>query len=82
MVRGAHVAVEDGDAANVIERERQFLNYYADFCNDCGNCDVFVPEEGGPYKVKPRFFGARATFEADLRTTGSSWRRIRAGTSR
>src|SRR5262249_42293868 len=35
-----------------------------DFCNECGNCDVFCPEEGGPYKVKPRFFGSRETFDA------------------
>ena len=30
---------------------------FADFCNDCGNCDVFCPEDGGPYVLKPRFFG-------------------------
>ncbi len=48
-----------------MKRKRQFANY-ADFCNDCGNCDVFCPEEGGPYKVKPRFFGAAATFDADV----------------
>jgi putative selenate reductase len=36
----------------------------ADFCNDCGNCDVFCPETGGPYKVKPRFFGSLDGFRA------------------
>jgi putative selenate reductase len=46
-----------------IEREYQIGNY-ADFCNDCGNCDVFCPEDGGPYVEKPRFFGSRETFEA------------------
>lgn len=30
---------------------------FADFCNECGNCDVFCPEEGGPYEIKPLFFG-------------------------
>ena len=25
------------------------LANYADACNDCGNCDVFCPEDGGPY---------------------------------
>ena len=63
VVRGGVVQVESAPALTV-KRKRQFANY-ADFCNDCGNCDVFCPEEGGPYKVKPRFFGARATFDAD-----------------
>ena len=40
------------------------LATYADFCNECGNCDVFCPEWGGPYKVKPRFFGAEASYRA------------------
>ncbi len=40
---------------------RQFGNF-ADFCNDCGNCDVFCPEDGGPYVVKPRFYGSYAAF--------------------
>ena len=40
-----------------IAKQRQYANF-ADFCNDCGNCDVFCPEEGGPYLVKPRFFGS------------------------
>ena len=63
VVRSGHVVPESAPALGV-KRKRQFANY-ADFCNDCGNCDVFCPEEGGPYKVKPRFFGARATFDAD-----------------
>ena len=40
----------------VIAKQKQYANY-ADFCNECGNCDVFCPEDGGPYVVKPRFFG-------------------------
>ncbi len=31
---------------------------FQDFCNDCGNCDTFCPEDGGPYLEKPRFFGS------------------------
>ena len=42
-----------------------------DFCNECGNCDVFCPEDGGPYVVKPRFFGTLAAWQADGRATGS-----------
>jgi putative selenate reductase len=38
------------------------LASYADACNDCGNCDVFCPEDGGPYIEKPRFFGSLETY--------------------
>jgi putative selenate reductase len=31
---------------------------FADACNDCGNCDVFCPEDGGPQVEKPRFYGS------------------------
>ncbi|HVN49357.1 MAG TPA: glutamate synthase [Bacteroidota bacterium] len=44
-----------------IEKRHQIGNY-ADACNECGNCDVFCPEDGGPYIVKPRFFGSRETY--------------------
>jgi putative selenate reductase len=45
-----------------IEKSHQIANY-ADFCNDCGNCDVFCPEHGGPYIKKPRFFSSRESWE-------------------
>jgi putative selenate reductase len=38
-------------------KERHQLAVFQDFCNDCGNCDTFCPEDGGPYVEKPRFFG-------------------------
>jgi putative selenate reductase len=38
-----------------VEKSHQLANL-ADFCNDCGNCDVFCPEDGGPFLEKPRFF--------------------------
>ncbi len=59
---------EDGSVAHrlgvpfVVEQETQIGNY-ADFCNECGNCDIFCPEDGGPYIRKPRFFGSLASFE-------------------
>lgn len=46
----------------VVSRPHQIANL-ADACNECGNCDVFCPESGGPYKVKPRFFLDPATWE-------------------
>ncbi len=45
----------------VIAKKHQ-LATYADFCNECGNCDVFCPEDGGPYALKPRFFGTKETW--------------------
>jgi putative selenate reductase len=44
-----------------VMKARQFANY-ADACNECGNCDVFCPEDGGPYTEKPRFFSAPETY--------------------
>lgn len=49
-----------------LSRKRQFANF-SDFCNQCGNCDVFCPEEGGPFLRKPRFFGSLAAWgQSDL----------------
>ncbi len=36
---------------------------FADFCNECGNCDIFCPEDGGPYQIKPLFFGSLADWQ-------------------
>jgi putative selenate reductase len=44
-----------------IEKVKQIANF-ADACNECGNCDVFCPEDGGPYIEKPRFFGSLNSF--------------------
>jgi putative selenate reductase len=46
-----------------IEKEMQIGNY-ADFCNECGNCDTFCPEYGGPFIEKPSFHGTLQSFEA------------------
>jgi len=62
------VRVGDGGAVEVsaggeyrVERTHQLANF-ADWCNECGNCDVFCPEDGGPYVVKPRFFSGEASY--------------------
>ena len=47
-----------------VSEERQIGNF-ADFCNDCGNCDTFCPEDGGPFRLKPRFFVSRERWLAD-----------------
>lgn len=40
-----------------VKEPHQIANF-ADACNECGNCDVFCPEDGGPYIEKPRLFGS------------------------
>jgi putative selenate reductase len=55
--------VEENERVFKLKDSQQFASF-ADFCNDCGNCDVFCPEEGGPYLVKPRFFGSREQMES------------------
>ncbi len=46
----------------LIEQVHQLANY-ADFCNECGNCDTFCPEYGAPFIEKPGFFGTQSAFE-------------------
>jgi putative selenate reductase len=48
---------------------------WADACNDCGNCDVFCPEDGGPYIEKPRLFSSLESFRADAPRPGFFVRR-------
>ncbi len=44
-----------------IKEAMQIANY-ADFCNECGNCDTFCPEYGGPYIKKPAFYGTEESW--------------------
>ena len=60
LLAGGAVRRMPGGALRVV-KERQFANW-ADACNECGNCDVFCPEDGGPYNEKPRFFGSLETY--------------------
>ena len=59
----------------VIERHRQLGNF-ADACNECGNCDVFCPQDGGPYLAKPRFFGSTAAWKATPDRDGFAFGRV------
>ena len=56
--------VREGPPKRFEITEETQIACYADFCNECGNCDTFCPEYGGPYIKKPTFFG-----------TEQSWRR-------
>ena len=62
VLDGGEIAREPGGTFRV-SRTEQWANF-ADACNECGNCDIFCPEDGGPYIMKARFFGSLASFEA------------------
>ena len=55
--------VREGPAKRFEITEEMQIACYADFCNECGNCDTFCPEYGGPYIKKPSFFGTRQSWE-------------------
>ena len=59
------------ELAGVLEltKPHQIANF-ADACNECGHCDVLCPEDGGPYRVKPRFFGTVAAWAASSSLDG------------
>jgi putative selenate reductase len=59
-VEGGHAVPVAGGRFEVHERHQ--IGTFQDFCNDCGNCDTFCPEDGGPYLEKPRFFGSLAAW--------------------
>ena len=67
-VEGARVVASDG--GRVESRERHQIATFQDFCNDCGNCDTFCPEDGGPYLEKPRFFGSLAAWRRQAARDG------------
>ncbi|NNE09003.1 MAG: glutamate synthase, partial [Gemmatimonadetes bacterium] len=46
------------EGETIVLNEKHQIANFADFCNECGNCDIFCPEDGGPYIIKPRFFGS------------------------
>ncbi|MDH3746297.1 MAG: glutamate synthase [Acidobacteriota bacterium] len=50
--------------------QRHQIGNFVDFCNDCGNCDIFCPEDGGPYVMKPRFFGREETWRQSRHIDG------------
>ena len=55
--RSASGAMRPGPLRRFEIKEIMQIACYADFCNECGNCDTFCPEYGGPYIKKPTFFG-------------------------
>ncbi|MBZ0173338.1 MAG: hypothetical protein K8E66_13215, partial [Phycisphaerales bacterium] len=58
---GGHWSSETG--VPIVLKQKHQIGNFADFCNECGNCDIFCPEDGGPYVLKPRFFGSLGAWE-------------------
>lgn len=52
--RDGEPALAPGDTVTAADRQYVVL---ADACNECGNCDTHCPQEGGPFRVKPRLAG-------------------------
>ncbi|PYQ37780.1 MAG: glutamate synthase [Acidobacteria bacterium] len=64
-----HFRVREGAVARIpggqfVARKAHQIANFQDFCNECGNCDVFCPEDGGPYIEKPRLFGSLESWTA------------------
>jgi len=49
--------IEGEEKVFSLKKARQIANF-GQFCNECGNCDTFCPEYGGPYIEKPTFFAS------------------------
>jgi len=64
-----NTAVFGLEVARLGERAHQ-IAILADACNDCGNCDVFCPEHGGPNRSKPRLYLDRAGYLAEAPRDG------------
>lgn len=69
LTRGAQGWTVTTDETATITRAKQF-GTYADACNECGNCDIQCPEEGGPYISKPLFFGSIESWQASPHRDG------------
>ena len=59
----ANMRLRSLDSAIPFSRQHQIANF-ADFCNECGNCEVVCPDIGAPQRMKIRYFA-----------TEESWRR-------
>lgn len=61
-----------------LDKPRQ-IAVFADACNECGNCDVFCPEDGAPYLSKPLFFGTVAAWAATPQRDGFAFESLPGG---
>jgi putative selenate reductase len=62
------IAIEPGPALEVQKRHQ--IGNVADLCNECGQCDPWCPEDGGPYIVKPTVFISASAFQTHTHLSG------------
>jgi putative selenate reductase len=55
------------------------IGVFADACNECGNCDVFCPEDGAPYLSKPILFGSVGGWKDAPRRDGFAFEMLPTG---
>lgn len=79
LVIAADGSWRPGEAHRFEITETMQIACYSDFCNECGNCDTFCPEYGGPYIKKPTFFGSVATWEKAAPRDGFVTQRTKDG---
>lgn len=65
---GDERAVSEGEAVVVTQKHQ--IGNVVDLCNECGQCDPWCPEDGGPYVEKPHLFLQRRAFEDHEGTPG------------
>ena len=61
---GKDTQIEDLETVRIAQNI-QIINI-GDFCNECGNCTTFCPTGGAPYRVKPKFYLNKKSFENEL----------------
>jgi len=57
------VEIVDGKKFEI--QQKQQILHFADWCNQCGNCDTFCPTAGAPYLEKPHLYFNKSMFEQE-----------------
>ncbi len=65
----ANMRLRSLDGAIPFSRKHQIANF-ADFCNDCGNCEIICPDLGAPQRTKMRFFGSEESWRRNAPLDG------------
>ena len=55
-VRWSEARLERSEGEPLVVAKKHQIGNVIDSCNLCGSCDVWCPEDGGPYIVKPHLF--------------------------
>jgi putative selenate reductase len=57
------ISVKGGDKSAAFRQQLQILHVDV-LCNECGNCGLFCPYQGEPFRGKPTLFAGRPALEA------------------